>query len=146
MKAYLIEAIYSHRPEYDLCYTMPEALSKASCNLEAWILIDNMNPHYDPEAKAQIKSLLDAKRYGAAIEAWNLHFSDRTVTIHEVEVTGRNCHHEPCLTIIEGVFYVVEMDSGDLGQEHCLSTGLAHALETVAYMMTRPPSHCDRPT
>ena len=146
MNAYLIEVKFRGRPSHDLCYTMPEALSKASCNLEAWILIDNMDPHYDPEAKAQVQSLLDEKRYAEAIEAWNLHCSDRTLAIHEVEITQRNCQHDPCPMIIEGVYYIVEMDSGDLGQEHCLSTGLNHALETVVYMMTRPPSHCDRAT
>ena len=146
MKAYLIEVKLRGRPSHDLCDTQPEASSKAASHLEAWLLIDNLDPQYDPAAKAQIKSLLDEKRYADAIETWNLHFSDRTLAIHEVEVIGRNCHHDPCPTITEGVFYVIEMDSDDLGREHCLSSGMNHALETVAYMMARPPCNCDRNT
>jgi hypothetical protein len=143
--AYLVESVYHTRPSHHLCDTLQEALSTASVDLDAWIVIDDTNPRYDPADKARIRSLLDEKRYAQAVEEWNQLFPAQPVAIHEVAVTERNCHHS-YPTITEGVWYVVERDSGEYEQDHCLDTGLNQALESVRHYMTHPPCNCGKAT
>jgi hypothetical protein len=145
-QAYLVEVVYRVRPRHDLYDTLDAALAIAACQLEAWILCDNADQRYDPAAKAQVKSLLDEKRYAEALDTWKRHFPAQPVTVREVEITKRNCHHDPCPTISEGTWYVVETEWVETGWEHDLLTGLNQALDCVRYIVTHLPSHCNRAT
>ena len=114
-QAYLVEAAYRTRRQHDLYGTLNEAMGKAAFQLEAWILFDNAKQRYDPAHKAHISSLLGEKRYAEALDAWNRHFPAQPVTVHEVAVTKRNCHHDACPTISEGSWYIVETDWAGTG-------------------------------
>lgn len=130
-KAYVVERVFRGRPSHSMCSTFGNALGLACSALQGW-MYGGFTKQPVPE---NIKALLKEERHLEAIHDWNDYFPDLQVAVHKVEISKRNCHHDPAESPAAGMYYMVEEQRVEDGPTHGLFTTLDAALRFATAMM-----------
>ena len=107
---------------------MDAALGMANTDMMVRIFADDADPRFDPQTKEHIRSLLKADRNAEAVAAWNQRFPARPLAIHQVEISSRNCQHDPVVAPAADTYFVVERGYKEMSTQHDLFTTLDAAL------------------
>lgn len=150
---YLLETIINGHPHHRLCDGDKLAALKMAWMVMTMWIYGQFRDRCDPEAAKEVLALTADNRYADAMDVWNAANTNPTIALHEVEILGRNCHHDQDTLAREDEYYAVACVFGDLCEEVSLFPTNFAALEYsngfLRAWTSRNPLYaykCDEPT
>jgi hypothetical protein len=129
---YLVNAVINANPHHRLRDSVQEAFKLVAFTIMGWI----WRSRCDETTAKQMRALLDQEKYLEAFAAWNRIYPDRAVSIHEIEIMEKNCHHDPDEQAGPGIFCLLEWSLPDWSLSYVLCQTNKKALACAAEMLS----------